>query len=380
MSTLKVNAIRGTGASSDAISVNSTDGTCTANLTNPRSFRNLLINGDCLIDQRNGGSSVTTGFAIDRTQIEGFDGGGTGTGQQVSDGPSGFTKSLKITVTGTDTSLASTDFYTLRQIIEGQNVSFLGFGASGGTSVTLSFWVKSSLTGTFSCSIGNGGNDRSYPKTYTISSADTWEKKTLTFPAATDGTWGTDNGRGIAVRWSLGAGTGRLGTADQWNSSQAHGATGTTNLFATNGATFFITGLQLEAGSVATDFEHRSYGDELTRCQRYCFVQTVDNLDYTGFICAAITPNDALCTRAMPVPMRTIPSYTGTETDVRVKTGADNSNTQHFDDFTIDKMPTTPSPAIITLRYENMGGMTAGQCGHLQSLQNNGKLIFSAEL
>ena len=82
----------------------------------------------------------------------------------------------------------------------------------------------------------------------------------------------------------------------------------------------------------------------------------------------------------MPVPMRTIPSYTGTETDVRVKTGADNSNTQHFDDFTIDKMPTTPSPAIITLRYENMGGMTAGQCGHLQSLQNNGKLIFSAEL
>ena len=268
MSQLKVNTIRHTGASSDAVTL-ATDGTCTAKITNNLSNRNLLINGACLLDQRNGGSSVTSGFAIDRTQIEGFDGGGSGTAQQVSDGPSGFTKSLKITVTGTDTSLASTDFYTLRQIIEGQNVSFLGFGASGGTSVTLSFWVKSSLTGTFSCSIGNGGNDRSYPKTYTISSADTWEKKTLTFPAATDGTWGTDNGRGIAVRWSLGAGSGRLGTADQWNSSQDHGATGTTNLFATNGATFFITGLQLEAGDFASDFCHEPYSETLRKCERY---------------------------------------------------------------------------------------------------------------
>ena len=270
MSRIIVDSLRGNSASSDAISL-ANDGTCTANITNNLSNRNFLINGGCAIDQRNGGSSVTTGFAIDRTQIEGFDGGGTGTGQQVTDSPSGFTHSLKITVTGTDTSLASTDFYTLRQIVEGYNIAHLGFGASGGTSVTLSFFVKSSLTGNFSCSLGNGDNNRSYPIMYTINTADTWEKKTMTFPADTTGTWGTGNGRGILVRWSLGAGSGRLGTANQWNGSQAHGATGTTNLFATNAATFQITGLQLEAGSVATDFEHRSYQDEYLRCCRYFY-------------------------------------------------------------------------------------------------------------
>ena len=165
MSRIIVDSLRGNSASSDAISL-ANDGTCTANITNNLSNRNFLINGGCAIDQRNGGSSVTTGFAIDRTQIEGFDGGGTGTGQQVTDSPSGFTHSLKITVTGTDTSLASTDFYTLRQIVEGYNIAHLGFGASGGTSVTLSFFVKSSLTGNFSCSLGNGDNNRSYPIMY----------------------------------------------------------------------------------------------------------------------------------------------------------------------------------------------------------------------
>ena len=281
MSELKVNSIKGTGASTAAITIDSSAGTCTANITN-RPNENYLINGGCVVDQRNSGSAVTSGFAIDRTQIEGFDGGGTGTGQRVTDSPSGFTHSLKITVTGTDTSLASTDFYTLRQIIEGQNIAHLGFGASGGTSVTLSFFVKSSLTGTFSCSLGNGDNDRSYPITYTISSADTWEKKTMTFPADTTGTWGTDNGRGFSVRWSLGAGSGRLGTANQWNGSQAHGATGTTNLFATNGATFQITGLKLESGTVATDFEHKSFAQELASCQRYFQANTCGANEYEG--------------------------------------------------------------------------------------------------
>ena len=312
MSEIKVNSIKGVGASAAAITVNNTDGTCTANITNNLSNRNFLINGGCALDQRNGGSSVTTGFAIDRTQIEGFDGGGTGTGQQVTDSPSGFTHSLKITVTGTDTSLASTDFYTLRQIVEGYNIAHLGFGASGGTSVTLSFFVKSSLTGNFSCSLGNGDNNRSYPIMYTINTADTWEKKTMTFPADTTGTWGTGNGRGILVRWSLGAGSGRLGTANQWNGSQAHGATGTTNLFATNAATFQITGLQLEAGSVATDFEHRSFAQEFALCQRY-FQKNATAQMYLTLVRTA--DNQHRLNLNLPVTMRATPTGTITSAD-----------------------------------------------------------------
>ena len=311
MSRIIVDSLRGNSASSDAISL-ANDGTCTANITNNLSNRNFLINGGCAIDQRNGGSSVTTGFAIDRTQIEGFDGGGTGTGQQVTDSPSGFTHSLKITVTGTDTSLASTDFYTLRQIVEGYNIAHLGFGASGGTSVTLSFFVKSSLTGNFSCSLGNGDNNRSYPIMYTINTADTWEKKTMTFPADTTGTWGTGNGRGILVRWSLGAGSGRLGTANQWNGSQAHGATGTTNLFATNAATFQITGLQLETGSVATDFEHRSFAQELALCQRY-FQKNATAQMYLTLVRTA--DNQHRLNLNLPVTMRATPTGTITSAD-----------------------------------------------------------------
>ena len=231
--------------------------------------KNLIINGSCMIDQRNSGSAVSSGYAVDRTHIEGFNGAGTGTAQQVSDAPAGLFKSLKITVTGTDTSLGSTDFYTLRHIIEGQNVAHLGFGSADAKTVTLSFWVKSSIKGIFCCSIGNGTNNKTMPKEYNINSANNWEYKKLTFPGATDGTWGTDNGRGFSIRWCMGVGSQRQGDADSYNGNESHGTINQTNLFATNGATFQITGMQLELGTVATPLEYRSYGEELALCQRY---------------------------------------------------------------------------------------------------------------
>ena len=147
---------------------------------------------------------------------------------------------------------------------------------------------------------------------YTINTADTWEKKTMTFPADTTGTWGTGNGRGILVRWSLGAGSGRLGTANQWNGSQAHGATGTTNLFATNAATFQITGLQLEAGSVATDFEHRSFAQEFALCQRY-FQKNATAQMYLTLVRTA--DNQHRLNLNLPVTMRATPTGTITSAD-----------------------------------------------------------------
>ena len=243
--------------------------------------KNIIINGSCMIDQRNSGSSVTSGYAVDRTHVEGFYGAGTGTAQQVSDAPKGLFKSLKITVTGTDTSLGSTDFYTLRHIIEGQNVAHLGFGTINAKTVTLSFWVKSSIAGIFSCSLGNGTNNKTMPKEYIINSVNTWEYKTLTFPGATDGTWGTDNGRGFSVRWCMGVGSTRRGDADVYNGNESHGTINQTNLFATNGATFQITGMQLEEGNAATPFEQLSYGEDLALCQRYFWRQYGGTYEYS---------------------------------------------------------------------------------------------------
>ena len=378
MSELKVNSIKGTGATTAAITIDSSAGTCTANITN-RSNENYIINGGCVVDQRNSGSAVTSGFAIDRTQIEGFDGGGTGTGQRVTDSPSGFTHSLKITVTGTDTSLAASDFYTLRHIIEGQNIAHLGFGASGGTSVTLSFFVKSSVTGTFCASLGNGTNNRTMPKEYTISSADTWEKKTLTFPADTTGTWGTDNGRGFSIRWCMGVGSTRQGTADTYNDSEAHGTANQTNLFATNGATFQITGLKLESGTIATDFEHSSFGQELALCQRYYFNVKGDDDKH---VAVGFSAGGGFClfNFYFPVPMRATPTYTGSATAARFYAANQSA------DFNLSSMSFTIadnnsiSPLMGTLFISTTSGMTAGQGGSLALNEDNGILQFSAEL
>ena len=378
MSELKVNSIKGTGASTAAITIDSSAGTCTANITN-RPNNNYIINGGCVVDQRNSGSAVTSGYAIDRTQIEGFDGGGTGTAQRVTDSPSGFTHSLKITVTGTDTSLAASDFYTIRHIIEGQNIAHLGFGASGGISVTLSFFVKSSVTGTFCASLGNGTNNRTMPKEYTISSADTWEKKSLTFPADTTGTWGTDNGRGFSIRWCMGVGSTRQGTADTYNASEAHGTANQTNLFATNGATFQITGLKLESGTIATDFEHRSSGQELALCQRYYFSLKGDDDEHIAFGYAA---GGGFCNFMLPypVPMRAAPTYTGSATAARFYNNSQSAdfNLSSLSFANMDTNSVEPKHGAIFITTTS--GMVTGNGGSLALNEDNGILEFSAEL
>jgi hypothetical protein len=248
--------------------------------SNNVTFRNRIITGACVIDQRNAGASVTStsgfNYPVDRFFII-KDTATTGvmTAQQSSTAPSGFTNSVKLTTTTTQSSLAATDYMRYSQIIEGYNVADLNWGATAASAgqtakpVTLSFWVYSSLTGTFGGALGNSAWNRTYPFTYTISSANTWEQKSITIAGDTSGTWLTTNGIGLRVDFGLGVGSTYSGTAGSWASALYISATGATNVMATNGATFYLTGVQLEAGTTASPFEYRQYGTELALCQRY---------------------------------------------------------------------------------------------------------------
>ena len=241
--------------------------------------RNRIINGDMRIDQRNAGASVSmtasSPYILDRWRFwaNGDSGSASYTVQQSSTAPAGFTNSCLITQTASFSPTGS-QYNIFAQYIEGNNVADLGWGTANAKTVTLSFWVRSSLTGTFGGVVSNASQARSYPFTYTISSADTWEYKTITVPGDTSGTWLTTNGIGLEVYWQLGVGSSYLGTAGSWAGAVYLGATGATQITATNGATLYITGVQLEAGSVATPFERRLYGQELALCQRYYATQT----------------------------------------------------------------------------------------------------------
>ena len=240
---------------------------------NTLGFRNRIINGDMRIDQRNAGASVNTNsatnpYVVDRWRIVESPGSNGYKGERSTTAPSGFTNSF-LTTALTATSFSGTDYHALRQPIEGFNCADLMWGTASASTITLSFWIRSSLTGTFGGAIGNQNGSRSYPFTYTVSSSNTWEYKTITIAGDTTGTWNTNNEGSINVWFSLGAGSDRKGTAGAWNANFNTSATGAVDINATSGATFYITGVQLEAGSVATPFERRPYGTELTLCQRY---------------------------------------------------------------------------------------------------------------
>ena len=278
--------------------------------TVPLGTKNLIINGDMRIDQRNSGASLTVNtaavvYSVDRLFTYGQASDGVFTVQQVTDAPSGFINSVKATVTTADASIGASQLYILSHKIEGNNIAHLDWGTANAKTVTLSFWVKSSLTGTFSGSLKNHDGSRAYPFTYTISSANTWEKKTITITGDTTGTWLTTNATGITLTFTLGSGSSRLGTANTWNAANLDGATGTTEVIATNGATFYITGVQLEVGENATPFENRMYSQELAMCQRYYFFQ--GEVQFIGY-----QPSGQLFAvmNYFPISMRASPTLT----------------------------------------------------------------------
>jgi hypothetical protein len=311
MSTLAVNTITN-AAGGNTAQING----MTPTADSLQGFRNRIINGDMRIDQRNAGASVTINssvgaYSVDRWFSRGADSAGVFTLQQVSDAPSGFKTSLKATVTTTAASPGATDFYGIQQRIEGFNIADLGYGTASSQPVTVSFWVKSSVTGTFSVALSNN-NDQTIPVTFVVNAANTWEQKTVTIAGTSAGTWTSTNATGLLIQFTLGAGSSRTGTANTWSTSFFVNATGATNLMATNAATFYITGVQLEAGSVATPFERRDYGRELILCQRYFQAVVINTYCYAG---NTFDVGDARTTIPLSVSMRTQPtgiSITGT--------------------------------------------------------------------
>ena len=237
-------------------------------------MRNRVINGDMRIAQRGTSAFTSTTsslYTLDRWTTYGS-GGSQFTVQQNAGSitpPVGFTNYLGVVNSATPTTPSGSQEYDVYQYIEGYNIADLGWGTANAKPVTLSFWVRSSITGTFGASLGNSGSSRTYPFNYTISSSNTWEQKTVTIPGDTSGTWLTDNGAGISLTFSLGAGSTKSGTANTWAGANYTQPTGSTALVSTASATWQLTGVQLEKGSVASAFEQLHYGHVLALCQRY---------------------------------------------------------------------------------------------------------------
>jgi hypothetical protein len=331
-----------------------------------------------VIDQRNAGASVAAGnaYTLDRWLVR-TDTATGNTTQQSTTVPTGFKNSLIVTI-GTGASPTINQRNYIQQPIEGLNTYDFGWGAAGASTVTLSFWVRSSLTGTFGGALQNSAGDRSYPFTYTISAANTWEQKSVTIAGDTSGTWLTTNGVGVILYIGLGNGSTFNGTAGAWAAADYRSATGATNVVATSGATFYITGVQLEAGSVATPFERRPYGTELALCQRYYYKMQASggNTFFGPAQCVTTTVADGSI--FFPVTMRIQPSaleQSGTAGDYRVAHSGTNTN--------CSSVPTITGDSNLygaTLSFTVASGLTVGRAAQLRAVNSSAFLAWSAEL
>jgi hypothetical protein len=332
-----------------------------------------------VIDQRNAGASVTLGtadtYTLDRWQF------GTSIASKYScqqnagsvTPPAGFGNYLGITSLSAYT-VGSAETFNLIQRIEGFNTSDLAWGTANAKTVTLSAWVYSSLTGTFGGAITNSAFTYSYPFSYTISSANTWTQISITIAGPTAGTWvGATNGAGLVLRFSMGTGSTYSGTAGAWTASGLISATGATSVVGTNGATFYITGVQLEKGSTATSFDYRPYSAELQLCQRYYWQQSGNNTYDTALSFGAVVEGStsASCSLAYPVTMRTSPTIT--LNSVKFYSPASGGITP-----TISQNRASPINGALAL---GISGATTGQAGALYApSSSSGYITYSAEL
>ena len=279
-------------------------------------FKNRIINGTMTIDQRNAGANVTLSnsaqYPVDRFGVFKDTAGATCKAEQSSTVPNGegFTKSLLWTTT-TGSAAGVSEDACIRQYIEGYNFADLSFGTAAAQPFTLSFWVRSSIAGTYGVSLANSSANRCYMATYTVNATNTWEKKTITVVGDTSGTWVTDNGLGFRVFWDMGSGTNRsIAASSSWGSSYGTGLTGGVKISANTGATFYLTGVQVERGSTASSFEYRPYGTELALCQRYYWKTTQGTGDVYGIAGYSLSGNAVWAQFGFPVTMRATPTVT----------------------------------------------------------------------
>jgi hypothetical protein len=343
-------------------------------------LRNRIINGAMVIDQRNAGASVTPAgsantYTLDRFAIYCSQSSKL-TVQQSTTAPTGFTNSYLVTSLSAY-SVISSDEFNITQAIEGFNFSDMAWGTANAKTITISFWVRSSLTGTFGGALRNASLNRNYPFSYTILTANTFEYKTITIAGDTSGTWaGATNGVAVYVGFSVGAGSSASGTAGAWDAGNIISATGATSVVGTDGATFYITGVQLEVGSTATSFDYRPYGTELALCQRYYYLHASGNsknIGIGGYYSSTIVTTVVV----FPTTMRTAPVFVQTTGTNYYKIFANNGD-DDFNSFNDGiQQPTTQCAGIDV--SSGVSG-TAGHVGRLITNNASAFLAFDSEL
>ena len=338
-------------------------------------MRNRIINGDMRINQR-GNTTYTIPnasnlYTLDRWESVDAHANAAFTVGASADFPagSGSSNSAIVTITSSGTT-GSGDIVIFRQQVEGFNVADFDFGTASAKTISVSFWVKSSVTGTYALAVANSANNRHYIRHYTINSANTWEYKTVTIPGDTTGTWLKSNDVGLRLKFTLAAGTSYQGTVDSWNAADVIGTSSTVNLTSTNGATWQITGVQLEKGSAASAFENRQYGTELALCQRYFYLSNPSNASKTGGAWGSMyTGTTAHLNGPLPVAMRASPTFTFGGT----------SNTYYISNINATSSGTpqnvASSPLIVDFEVISLSGGAVGY-----PVMYNGQLSITAEL
>ena len=388
MSEIKVNSIKGVGASAAAITVNNSDGTCTANLTN-RTNKNLIINGAMQVAQR-GTSSTSTGYqTVDRITMYhgGTDEAPTYSQADVASGTTpyslGFRKCFKITNGNQTSGAGAADEIQCDYLIEAQDLANSGWNYTSSSSfITLSYWVKSSVAGEFKGHFKpNDGTAQNFSYSLGTLSADTWTKVTKTIPGNSNVQIDNNNGTGVQISLFSQMGTDYTSnsvTEDSWAAFTGSTRTRDQSLtwYTTNDATFEITGVQLEVGSVATDFEHRSYAQELALCQRYYYVYMPTSRYLANLGIGAYTGNGVQFELSIRYPsMRATPSLVQTTGTDYFAVYVHNNVTEYFDSFSTDQLK-QESTGLITSNAGSHGGK-AGRC---RINNNSASIAFSAEL